>query len=51
LALEKAFAEGEDMNFLNVEPEWDPIRSDPRFQDLVRRVGFPVNTGAGIVPH
>jgi|SRR5215471_13439023 len=50
-ALEKAFAEGEDMNFLNFEPEWDPIRSDPRFQDLVHRVGFPVNTGAVVVPH
>jgi TolB-like protein/DNA-binding winged helix-turn-helix (wHTH) protein/Tfp pilus assembly protein PilF len=50
-ALEKAFAEGEDMTFLNVEPEWDPIRSDPRFQDILRRVGLPVNAGAVFVPH
>ena len=50
-ALEKAFAEGEDMTFLNVEPEWDPIRSDPRFQDILRRVGLPVNAGAVVVPH
>jgi TolB-like protein/Tfp pilus assembly protein PilF len=26
---------------LNIEPGLDPIRSDPRFQDLVRRVALP----------
>ena len=49
-ALEKAFAERENIVWLNVDPEWDPIRADPRFQDLVRRVGLPVN-GAGVVAH
>jgi serine/threonine-protein kinase len=26
---------------LNVEPQWDPIREDPRFREILRRVGFP----------
>src|SRR5260370_12677570 len=49
-ALEKAYAEREDMTDLNVDPTSDNIRSNPRFQALVRRVGLPVNTGAGMLP-
>jgi tetratricopeptide (TPR) repeat protein len=40
--LENAFQEHNgDLMKLNVYPLWDPLRSDPRFGDLVRRVGLP----------
>jgi hypothetical protein len=29
------------MVFLKVEPKWNNLRADLRFQDLLRRVGFP----------
>jgi len=50
-ALEKAFAEREPMAWLNVDPQWDPIRAEPRFQDLVRRAGLPLNPGSGSISH
>jgi hypothetical protein len=48
-ALEKAYEEREDITDLAVNPSWDSIRDNPRFQELLRRVGLPVNTGAGVV--
>jgi hypothetical protein len=39
--LEKAYADREGrMTILSVAPEFDSLHSDPRFQDLVRRVGL-----------
>ena len=40
--LEKAYEQRDSsLIFLKVDPRLDPLRSDPRFQDLLRRMNFP----------
>jgi adenylate cyclase len=40
--LEKAYADrSASMPQMKMEPWFDPLRSDPRFQDLLRRMNFP----------
>jgi hypothetical protein len=42
--LEQAYvARSRGLMFLNVNASWDPIRSDPRFQDMRQKLGLDVN--------
>ena len=40
--LEKAYEDRSlSLAYLKANPVWDPLRSDPPFQDLLRRIGLP----------
>jgi TolB-like protein/Tfp pilus assembly protein PilF len=49
LWLEKAYEEGNpDLIELNSEPVFDGLRKDPRFSDLMQRVGWKIDAGQPI---
>jgi TolB-like protein/Tfp pilus assembly protein PilF len=41
--LEKAYKARDSVDSLLADPQWDPLRSDPRFKDLLKRVGLPAS--------
>jgi tetratricopeptide (TPR) repeat protein len=48
--LEKAYeVHHPTLPYISVNPLWDPLRSNPRFQDLLRRMNLPT-TSAGSDP-
>jgi hypothetical protein len=41
-ALQQAWAAADPgLTFLQIDPMFDPVRKDPRFQALIRRLDFP----------
>ena len=50
--LEKAYqARSQNLTYwMRTDPAFDPIRSEPKYVELVRRIGFPQNNGSVFVP-
>ena len=40
-SLEKAVVRGPGILSLKAEPTWDPLRAEPRFKELLRKIGLP----------
>ncbi|MBP1779164.1 MAG: hypothetical protein H6Q86_5175, partial [candidate division NC10 bacterium] len=40
--LERAYKERDpNLPYINCQPLWDPLRPEPRFQAILRRMGLP----------
>jgi len=39
-ALERAASAGQSLDAFKLDPDFDNIRSDPRYADLLRRIGL-----------
>jgi serine/threonine protein kinase/Tfp pilus assembly protein PilF len=49
--LEKSYEEHSNwLIYLHLDPSMDGLRDDPRFQELLRRVGLPAGTAATLAP-
>ena len=49
--LEKAYADrSEDLPMIHVDPAWDSVKSDPRYQSLLRRMNLTLSSKTSAAP-